>query len=122
TPVQFATFTIWAGTLPLVLFAPGLLEEISQAPWMATGAVIYLGVFPGAIAYVLWVYAISRSGVSNVASFLYLNPVLAILIAWIWLGEIPVWLSLGGGLVVVLGVALTNVRPRLRMDGHGYDR
>ncbi len=117
TPVQFATFTIWAGTIPLLLFAPGLVADIAGAPWVATGAVIYLGVCPGAIAYVLWVYAISRTDVSNVASFLYLNPVLAIAIAWIWLGEIPSWLSLGGGVVVVSGVVLTNTRfRRSRMD------
>ncbi|HEU68217.1 MAG TPA: EamA/RhaT family transporter, partial [Candidatus Acetothermia bacterium] len=50
---------------------------------------------------------------SNLSSFLYLSPVLAIGIAWIWLREIPSWLSVAGGLVAIGGVALANARARV---------
>jgi drug/metabolite transporter (DMT)-like permease len=49
------------------------------------------------------------------SSWLYLNPVLAIVIAWIWLGEIPAALSLLGGAVAVGGVMLVAVFGR-RLD------
>jgi len=109
-PLAFTTYVIWAGTIPLLVFLPGLLSALRDAPLGAVAAVVYLGVFPGGLAYVLWVYGLSRLPASNLVSYLYLSPVLAIGIAWLWLGEMPSWLSLGGGLVAVCGVALANAR------------
>ena len=48
----------------------------SAAP-SATLAIIYLGIFPAAIAYVLWSYALARMPASLLSTFLYLSPVLA---------------------------------------------
>ena len=42
------------------------------------------------------------------AAVLYLSPVLAILIAWLWLGELPGLPALAGGAVVVAGVILVQ--------------
>jgi drug/metabolite transporter (DMT)-like permease len=85
---------------------------VGKAPINATLAVIYLGVFPAALGYVTWTYVLSRFPASNAVSFLYLNPALAILVAWIWLGEIPTTLSLMGGVLAILGVVLVNTKGR----------
>jgi drug/metabolite transporter (DMT)-like permease len=106
--LQLVTYMIWAGTLFLLVFTPGLIEEVTSAPIEATVATIYLGIFPSAVAYVTWSYALSRAPASIVVSFLYLQPVFAVIIAFIWLNEIPVLISIIGGVVTILGVFLVN--------------
>jgi drug/metabolite transporter (DMT)-like permease len=75
---------------------------------------VYLGVFPTAIAYVTYAYAMSRMAASRAVSFLYLIPVMAYLIAWLWLGEVPTLLSVLGSIVVLAGVVIVNARGRRR--------
>jgi drug/metabolite transporter (DMT)-like permease len=111
---ECTAYAIWLGTLFLLPFSPGVLTEFRSAPFAATGAAIYLGVFPGALGYVSWAYALSRLSGSTAASFLYLVPLIAMSIAWFWLGEVPSWLALWGGLLVLAGVFLVNIHKQRR--------
>ncbi len=108
--LEFTSYVIWTGTLPLLIFLPGLLRQFPLAAPQATFAVVYLGIFPAAIAYVLWNYALARMPASLLSSFLYLSPVIAIFIAWLWLGELPTLLTLIGGAIAIVGVVLVQTR------------
>ncbi len=110
--LAFTTVSIWFGTLVMLVFAPGLVGAIRAAPLADTLAVVYLGVFPAAIAYATWNYALSQAPASIVSSMLYVNPVLAILIAWVWLGELPDGAALVGGAIALVGVVIVNTRGR----------
>jgi drug/metabolite transporter (DMT)-like permease len=67
-----------------------------------------MGIFPSAVAYATWAYTLSRAPLSNMTSFLYLVPGVAILIGWSWLGEAPEARSIAGGLISLCGVAVVN--------------
>lgn len=107
---ECTAYAIWLGTAFLLLFSPGVLTEMRVAPLTATEAAVYLGVFPGAVGYVSWAYALSRLSGSTAGSFLYLVPLVALGIAWLWLSEVPSWLVLWGGLLVLVGVILVNTQ------------
>jgi drug/metabolite transporter (DMT)-like permease len=116
SPFQFTSYAIWFGVLFLLIFAPGLLDEVRAAPIGSLLALAYLGIFPGAIGYITWSYVLARTPASTAASILYMIPVLALFIAWIWLGEVPSVLALFGGVLIIMGVITVNVLGRRRKE------
>lgn len=106
--IEVTAYVIWGATLALLIYLPGLSDQISNASMTATLAVIYLGIFPAAIAYVAWSYALAEMPASRAANFLYFMPLISTLLGWLCLGEIPLWTSLLGGLVALSGVWVVN--------------
>jgi drug/metabolite transporter (DMT)-like permease len=109
------TWTIVMGTLPFLFWLPSAMRQLSVAPSLNVGAVVYIGIFPAAIAYTLWNYAISRIGPTRASVFLYLSPVIAMGTTWLFYGTVPGWLTLAGGAVALVGVYIVNAaRARKR--------
>lgn len=114
TSLEVATYCMTAGTIMTLPFAPFDLGPLLHADAGAWAAAVYLGLLPSAAGFVLWAYAVSRMPVAAATSLLYLVPPVAVLIAWVWLGEVPVAQELIGGLIVIAGVAVVAQGNRLR--------
>jgi drug/metabolite transporter (DMT)-like permease len=105
------TFTACSvGAVACLPFVPALVGELGDA---GTGAIVwtaYLGVFPTAIGFTTWAYALRRTTAGRMGATTYLVPPLAILMGWAMLGEAPPALALAGGSLCLAGVSITRRR------------
>ncbi|MCY7949444.1 DMT family transporter [Bacillus inaquosorum] len=108
--IPFVTFTIWGGTVPMLVFLPGLSGEMINASMNATLSIVYLGLLPTVVPYFALAYVTSLVGASEATLSLYVTPALALIISWVWIGEIPVFFSLLGGVVTISGVCFTYLK------------
>lgn len=116
--IELTAYFTWAGTLPFFIFSPGIFAALQNATLEAHLSTLYVGIFPAAIAYVTWSTALSLSSASSVSSMIYLEPAVAILVAWMWLHELPTGLSLIGGVIAISGVLIVNVLSRRSRRTH----
>jgi drug/metabolite transporter (DMT)-like permease len=110
--VGVTAFTFFAGTLATLPFGWQLPQALQTAPWSHIAALLWLGISPTFIGYLAWNAALRRASASQVSSFIYFSPPIAVLIGWLWLGEQPGVLTLIGGVITVGGVVLANARRR----------
>ena len=105
-------FTFFAGTLGCLPFVGGLPQALHAAPWSHLAALLWLGVAPSFLGYLTWNVAVKRASATRVSSFIYLSPPIALLIGWVWIGEVPTAMELLGGVIVIGGVVLANARRK----------
>ncbi|GID30605.1 DMT family transporter [Paractinoplanes brasiliensis] len=110
--LQATTFGCLIGAVACLPFAGRLVSDVADAPLSATLNVIYLGVFPTAVAFTTWAYALARTTAGKMGSTTYAVPVVVILLSWLILDEVPGLLALAGGALCLAGVAVSRSRPR----------
>lgn len=79
--------------------------RISVAGW---ASLIYMALFPSAVCYMIYYYALSHIAASRVSAFIYLQPLIAILMAVAFLGERITAPVVAGGTVIFTGVYLAE--------------
>ena len=103
------------GGLMLVTF--GLIRgerftgDYSASTWFALG---YLVVFGSVVAFTSYVWLLANAPISLVATYAYVNPVVAVFLGWLILSEaVTPAVILGGGIVVAsVALVITAERPR----------
>lgn len=113
TPLQITAYNFFTATIMLLAFAPTAVREFAQITWTQRGIVIFLGVFPSAIAYMWWAKALNiAASTSSVANYMFLTPFLALVLGLIVLREMPHAGALIGGAVILGGLGLFSFSTR----------
>jgi Predicted permease, DMT superfamily len=101
------------GMVVCLPFAPALLDQLAVAAPSAWWGTVYLGIVPTALAFTTWAYALGRMPAGQLGIASYTAPPLATVMGFLAFGEIPHPLALAGGVVCLIGVALSRRRPRV---------
>jgi drug/metabolite transporter (DMT)-like permease len=111
------------GAVVCLPFAPQLVHDLGASNAGADAWAIYLGLFPTSIGFSFWAYALARTSGGRMGAMGYLVPPLAILMGWLILGDVPPLLALAGGVLCLVGVAVTRgarfPRPIRSREGPG---
>jgi drug/metabolite transporter (DMT)-like permease len=107
--IQSSIFSIWFGTILLLIFLPASVTEIKTVPLIQIIYLIILGVFPSAIAYLTWTYAFSLSkNTSSVTNYMFLTPFLTTLLGILLASEAPDLATITGGIIIMIGMFVYN--------------
>lgn len=113
TALEATTYTILAGTLGTLIFLPVAIREIPESNSTVNLVVVFMGIFPAAIAYLAQSYALGNAKkTAHVTVFTYLIPFISAILAYIWLQEVLSVYTLIGGLVIIAGMFMTNFFDR----------
>jgi len=108
--IQLSAITIIGGAIPLILITiPQLRHEnwtaVGIGGWLALG---YASVLSMVLGYLLWYHGLKVIGATRTAAYSNVQPIIALAVAWIFLGEAPTaWQIVGTG-TIVSGIFLTR--------------
>jgi drug/metabolite transporter (DMT)-like permease len=91
-------------------FSGQLAGDLADAPLSATLNMLYLGVFPTALAFTTWAYALARTTAGKMGATTYAVPAIVVAMSWLALDEVPGALTLLGGALCLAGVGVSRRR------------
>ena len=102
------------GAVACLPFGGQLATSVGDASASDIWWVVYLGLFPTAIAFTTYAFALQRMTASSLGITTYLVPPLTIVMGWAFLGETPPAMAYVGGALALVGVAVARRKPRAR--------
>jgi drug/metabolite transporter (DMT)-like permease len=104
------------GLIVCLPFAGQLVQDTQSASAGDIGWVVYLGLFPTAIAFSTYAFALSHMSASSLSVTTYLVPPITVGLSWLFLSEVPPAMAYVGGVLCLVGVALARRKPRRHSD------
>lgn len=119
-PIETTGWSLITGSLILLALAPVDWGEGVALNSDFLIILVFLGLFPGALAFLLYNYVLVKSEVSTLSLFLYLIPVFATIISIVFLGENITLMTVILGSMIIFGVAVAQYRliTRWRQSGN----
>ncbi|MFA6576098.1 MAG: DMT family transporter [Nocardioides sp.] len=102
------------GAVVCLPFSGALVSEVADAPTSSLMWVLYLGIFPTAIAFTTYAFALQHMSASSLGITTYLVPPITIVMGLVFLDEVPPGLAYLGGALALVGVAVARRKPRAR--------
>jgi drug/metabolite transporter (DMT)-like permease len=87
------------------------LASISTRSWVALGYLVFFGSMMGFTAYV---YILKKSTATRVATYAFVNPVVALLLGWLFAGEAITLRTILAAAVILAAVLLVITAPHRR--------
>ena len=112
SPLELTFWYAVVGTVVCLPWTPEAVDVLGDASADTIWWILYLGVFPSAIAFVAWAYALSHADAGKFAQSTFLVPFITALMAWLLLDEVPPALAFVGGAMCIVGVLLARRTPR----------
>lgn len=114
SPLTSVFYSSLIGSLLLAwpALAGGLIAKLPSIAGKDWLSLAFLGVCGTAIGFSLYYQAIRKIGASRAGVFINLVPLFAIFLSWLLLDETIDGEVIGGGLVLMVGVSLTNFKPQ----------
>ena len=106
------------GALSCLPFAGDLMSQLGDAPASSVWWLVYLGVFPTAIAFTTYAFALKHMTAGNLGVTTYLVPPITIVMGVIFLSEAPPAMAYAGGALALVGVYVARRKPRPRTPTH----
>ena len=79
--------------------------NLSSVGWIA---ILFLGLLCSGVSYVIWAYALREMESAKVGAYLYFEPFVTVIAAWIFLNEDITLFMILSGLIITAGVYLVN--------------
>src|SRR3954447_16795442 len=111
--VEIIWIACTVGAVACLPFAGSLARDTAAASASDIGWVVYLGVFPTAIAFSTYAIALSSMTAGSLSVTTYLVPPITVAMSWVFLSEAPPAMAYVGGVLCLLGVGLARRRPRV---------
>jgi drug/metabolite transporter (DMT)-like permease len=112
--LEVTCYACWIGVVVCLPWVGGLGHVLAHSDTSTLLLIGYLGLFPTALAFSTWAFALRYTDAGKQSLTTFLVPAIATLMAWLLLDEVPPGLAFVGGGLCIVGVLLTRRKPKPR--------
>ncbi len=117
-PILAVAYVTMLGGVCLVPFsvAEGSLYRIFNLSIQGCLAILFLALACSLLGYYIWFRVLNEAGAAVTSSFLFAEPLVTVLLAWVFVDEELSWLVVSGGILIFLGVYLVTMKQKAELS------